>query len=78
MLGNVWEWISDWYQEDYYWKLTSPAVDPKGPPSGTLRVLRGGSWDFNPRHLRASGRSMDGPEVRSDVIGFRCAREVIP
>ena len=71
MLGNVWEWISDWYQEDYYWKLT-------GPPSGTMRVLRGGSWDFSPRHIRASDRSMDGPEVRSDVIGFRCARELIP
>jgi formylglycine-generating enzyme required for sulfatase activity len=66
MLGNVWEWVSDWYQEDYYWKLT-------GPPSGTMRVLRGGSWDLGPRHIRASDRSMDGPEVRSDVIGFRCA-----
>lgn len=42
MSGNVWEWCSDWYGENYY--ANSPANNPKGPDAGSLRVLRGGSW----------------------------------
>ncbi|MEK7992965.1 MAG: SUMF1/EgtB/PvdO family nonheme iron enzyme [Planctomycetota bacterium] len=78
VLGNVWEWVSDWYQEDYYKTLPSPAVDPKGPLSGKMRVLRGGSWGYDPRDVRASVRGRLVPENRYTYIGFRCAREVIP
>ena len=43
MHGNAWQWCADYYRKDYYGK--SPADDPKGPDTGTVRVLRGGSWN---------------------------------
>jgi sulfatase modifying factor 1 len=74
MLGNVWEWTADGYAEDYYRR--SPERDPKGPdPPGDYRVLRGGSWYYFPRYLRASDRNRLGPVNRLDSIGFRCAGE---
>jgi formylglycine-generating enzyme required for sulfatase activity len=78
MLGNVWEWVGDWYQEDYYRKLPSPAVDPGGPPSGDFRVLRGGSWYDVPWYVRAAFRGRYVPANRCNGSGFRCAREVMP
>ena len=55
MLGNVWEWVNDWYDENYY--QNSPSQDPTGPTSGEYRVLRGGSWFDTPRNVRVSFRS---------------------
>jgi formylglycine-generating enzyme required for sulfatase activity len=70
MSGNVWEWVNDWYAPAY--DAQTAAIDPQGPPSGQMRVLRGGSW-LNPRTLiRASDRARSDPEVRFNYFGFRC------
>jgi formylglycine-generating enzyme required for sulfatase activity len=74
MLGNVWEWVNDWYDEKYY--QSSPSQDPAGPTSGTLRVLRGGSWGVVPGGARVSVRAWVNPGVRLVYYGFRCGGEV--
>jgi formylglycine-generating enzyme required for sulfatase activity len=76
MLGNVWEWVEDWYDEKYYEK--SPSTDPSGPALRKFRVVRGGSWSDESRDLRSSYRGRVEPVSRIVVIGFRCAREVFP
>jgi formylglycine-generating enzyme required for sulfatase activity len=74
MLGNVMEWVSDWFDARYY--QNSPLKDPKGPASGTHRVLRGGSWwglgDL--KLVRVSSRSYFPPAGWSSAVGFRCAK----
>lgn len=77
MLGNVWEWVQDWYASSYYssFSSSSPVVDPAGPPSGSFRVLRGGSWYDKSMYLRVSGRLYFKPDYKYVSIGFRCVRE---
>lgn len=71
MNGNVDEWCGDWYGDDYY--AQSPQQDPKGPATGTDRVLRGGRWNgaSESRHLRTTNRSYDPPAERENSKGFR-------
>jgi formylglycine-generating enzyme required for sulfatase activity len=74
VLGNVWEWVEDWYSITYY--RESPERDPNGPVTGEYRLARGGSWRGVVRgHARVSSRYMLKPDSRSIVVGFRCVRE---
>ena len=70
MHGNVWEWCSDWYAENY---AVAAATDPTGPAEGTLRVLRGGSWYIIPADCRSASRAGIVPGNRSGNDGFRVA-----
>jgi len=73
MLGNVWEWVNDHYDKDYY--THSPAQDPPGPSGGQEYVLRGGSWYDGPDDIRVSNRLNNFPIIGNDFYGFRCVAE---
>jgi len=74
MLGNVGEWVNDWYAPAYY--ENSPSQDPKGPESGSLRILRGGSWVNRPGLVRVSLRNGLNPAYGNLDVGFRCGGDV--
>jgi formylglycine-generating enzyme required for sulfatase activity len=72
MIGNVWEWVQDCYQDSY----TGAPADGSAREGGKCeaRVLRGGSWDGKPQYARSAFRFGDAPANRFNVSGFRLAR----
>jgi iron(II)-dependent oxidoreductase len=76
MTGNVVEWVSDFYDEDYY--AVSPVSNPPGPESGKFRVIRGGGWHSGPFCNRVYFRN-GLPSGWLDInVGFRCAGNLHP
>jgi formylglycine-generating enzyme required for sulfatase activity len=71
MSGNVYEWVNDWYQVDYY--SISPLSNPFGPSSGTLKVLRGGAFNNAWISVRSDYRFYSSPLEAYNSLGFRCA-----
>ncbi|MCX6252367.1 MAG: SUMF1/EgtB/PvdO family nonheme iron enzyme [Bacteroidetes bacterium] len=72
MTGNVFEWCSDWYSPTWY--QISEKENPTGPPSGTSRVMRGGSWFQDHTGLRVTERAYGNPTFRYGYVGFRLCR----
>jgi len=73
MLGNVWQWVADWFDDKYY--SSAAVTDPQGPLSGQYRALRCGSWEISPHLVRVSHRVRDEPGARTSGIGVRCVGE---
>jgi formylglycine-generating enzyme required for sulfatase activity len=70
MVGNVMEWVQDWYGSEYYGH--SPTHNPLGPGSGRYRVPRGGSWHALSGHVRSAFRGRRYQHGRDGDYGFRC------
>ncbi len=75
MSGNVAEWCWDIHKEDYY--SISEGVDPKGPGSGSNRIIRGGSWRSQPETLRCAYRGLQNSYYRDPDLGFRLCKSNI-
>ncbi|MDH4158285.1 MAG: formylglycine-generating enzyme family protein [candidate division Zixibacteria bacterium] len=76
MMGNVVEWVADWYDKDYY--NNSPERNPPGPDDGRFKVIRGGGWHSGPYCCRVCFRNaLPGNWVDFNV-GFRCAQDLHP
>lgn len=74
--GNVLEWCSDWFDENYY--KNSEERNPAGPAIGSYKIIRGASWNRSGEYLRATYRTWYPPACAFEFLGFRCAKDVSP
>jgi formylglycine-generating enzyme required for sulfatase activity len=75
IVGNVWEWVADWYAPYDPASATAMTSAPTGPAAGTQRVIRGGAWNgAMPSWVRPAWRFQAVPAYRTHGIGFRCAK----
>jgi sulfatase modifying factor 1 len=74
LVGNVFEWTSDWYHPSYY--ALGPDTNPQGPELGVVRSVRGGSYAIDASHVRPTYRARDDPILKGPDVGCRCAMTV--
>jgi formylglycine-generating enzyme required for sulfatase activity len=70
--GNVSEWVSDWFTETF---AVDDVRNPKGPPTGEKKVIRGSGWHEPVERIGGSRRYQASPDNRTDDVGFRCAKD---
>ena len=73
-IGNVAEWVADWYDQDYY--KTAPDRNPIGPETGTQKAFRGGGWMDSTTTMWVAMRNGTDPNTKINWMGFRCAQSV--
>ncbi|KAG8227540.1 hypothetical protein J437_LFUL008412 [Ladona fulva] len=79
MVGNVWEWTQDWWQTRH--RADVALKNPKGPPTGTDKVKKGGSYLCHKSYCyryRCAARSQNTPDSSASNLGFRCAADSLP
>jgi len=75
VVGNAWEWCLDWFDAEFH--RDGPRINPSGPPQGTQRVMRGGSFLCHESYcfrFRVPARSSNSPDSTTGNLSFRCAR----
>lgn len=74
LAGNVSEWCWDWFTGGWYSDAGATQLDPRGPPTGSVRIIRGGGWGSNANYLRCACRYSVAPTEQYPDVGFRCVR----